>query len=54
MTKPHSTGTYKAGHELVAFCRVCGAEGLELLDDCPRKIINKEEKSLDGKKQTAK
>lgn len=54
MTKPHSLSSYQDGRVRVEFCEVCGAEGLELLDDCPRKIINKEENTLDEKKQDAK
>lgn len=50
MTKPHSLSSYRDGHVRVEFCKVCGAEGLELLEDCPRKIINKDEKALDDKK----
>jgi hypothetical protein len=41
------------GHKAVEFCKVCGAEGLELVDDCPR-IINSNKKALDEKEQTAK
>ncbi len=50
MTKPHTPSFYLDGRLRVEFCKVCGAEGLELLEDCSRKIINKEEKSLDDKK----
>lgn len=50
MTKIHSLSSYQDGLVRVEFCKVCGAEGLELLEDCPRKIINKEEKTLDDKK----
>jgi hypothetical protein len=42
------------GRKVVAFCKVCGAEGLELIDDCPRIIINRIEKGLDEKKQPVK
>lgn len=54
MTRPHSTGYYKAGNELVEYCKICGAEGLELLEDCPRKISDPVEKTIDVKNQTAK
>lgn len=54
MTKLHSTGYYMDGYKAVAFCKVCGAEGLELIDDCPRIIIHTIEKGLDRKEQPAK
>ena len=54
MTKARFLSSYQDGHVRVEFCKVCGAEGLELLEDCPRKIINKEEKALDEKKLPVK
>lgn len=54
MTQIHDTSYYFDGRVRVEFCRDCGAEGLELLENCPRKIINKNEKSLDVEKQTVK
>ncbi len=53
MTKQHTHDFYLDGRQRVEFCKVCGAEGLQLLDDCPRKIINKDEKELDDKKQSS-
>ena len=50
MTKPHTIGYYKDGNVSVAYCKICSAEGLKLLEDCPQKIEN----PLDEKKQTAK
>lgn len=35
MTRLHKLGTYKDGYELVEYCRVCSAEGLKLIEDCP-------------------
>jgi len=46
VTKPHTRSSYQDGHVRVEFCKVCGAEGLELLDDCPRKIITIEQKKM--------
>lgn len=54
MTRPHVTACYQDGHVSVVFCKVCGAEGLELLEDCPRKISDPVEKTIDVKNQTAK
>jgi len=54
VTKPHTRSSYQDGHVRVEFCKVCGAEGLELLEGCPRKIIHKEEKPLDDGNQPAK
>ena len=57
MTKAHTPGQYKDGHSMVAFCKVCGAEGLQLLEDCPDKIIHTfaaEELPIDLMKQTDK
>lgn len=54
MTKAHSLSSYQDGRVRVEFCRVCGAEGMELLEDCPRKIKEPVEKALDEKNQTAK
>ena len=31
----HTFGQYQDGHCKVDFCRLCGAEGQQLLDDCP-------------------
>lgn len=64
MTKPHTPAHYQDGFVRVAFCRVCGAEGLRLLDDCQGNVIHTfssddvEQKELDlaidGTNQTAK
>lgn len=40
MTKPHTPAHYKDGFVSVAFCKVCGAEGLRLLDDCQGNVIH--------------
>lgn len=40
MTKAHTPSHYKDGYSMVAFCKVCGAEGLRLLDDCPKEVIH--------------
>jgi hypothetical protein len=40
VTKAHTPDHYKDGFSMVAFCKVCGAEGLKLLEDCPQKIIH--------------
>ena len=37
MTKPHTIGYYHDGMISVAYCKLCSAEGLELLEDCPQK-----------------
>lgn len=34
MTKHHTPDHYQDGFVRVAFCNVCGAEGLRLLEDC--------------------
>lgn len=39
MTRPHVTDFYMDGHVTVPFCKICSAEGLALLEDCPQKII---------------
>lgn len=57
MTTHHAIDHYKDGRSMVAFCKVCGAEGLELLDDCQKEIIHKfavDEIPIDQIKQTAK
>ena len=48
MTKPHSIDYYPDGITRVAYCKICSAEGLELLEDCPKEIINSY--SLDQKR----
>lgn len=35
MTK-HVTDYYMDGHIAISFCKVCSAEGLKLLADCPQ------------------
>lgn len=40
MTKPHTPAHYLDGFVRVAFCQVCGAEGLRLLDDCPNEVVH--------------
>jgi len=35
----HILDYYMDGHTAVSFCKVCSAEGLELLDACSQKII---------------
>lgn len=35
MKLAHKIDTYKEGWQRVEYCTVCGAEGLELLEDCP-------------------
>lgn len=55
MTKAHTPGQYKDGHSMVAFCKVCGAEGLRLLEDCPKEVVHTiDSKPIDVTKQTAK
>lgn len=54
MTKSHFLSSYQDGRKAVAFCKVCGAEGLELIDDCPRIIIHTDKKGLDVQKQPVK
>lgn len=51
MTRLHKLGKYRDGLALVEYCRVCSAEGNELLDDCPGNFPNKDEKFIDGMKQ---
>lgn len=34
MKPAHKIDTYKEGWQRVEFCTVCGAEGLDLLEDC--------------------
>lgn len=50
MTKRHVIDYYVDNHQMIAFCKICSAEGLKLLEDCPQKY----EKPLDEKKETAK
>lgn len=50
MTKRHVIDYYVDNHTMVAFCKVCSAEGLKLFEECPQKIEN----ALDEKKPTAK
>jgi hypothetical protein len=40
VTKPHTPAHYLDGFVRVAFCKVCGAEGLKLLDDCQGNVIH--------------
>lgn len=54
MTIRHVIDFYMDGHKAVSFCKVCSAEERELLEDCPGKIIDPQEKSLDVEKPTAK
>jgi hypothetical protein len=43
------------GYFKVDFCKICGAEGLMLSEECPQKFISTDSKiSLDEKKQTSK
>lgn len=46
MTIRHAIDYYMDGHSMIAFCKVCSAEGDKLIDDCPGKYENK----LDDKK----
>lgn len=39
MTKLHVTDFYMDGHMSVPFCKLCSAEGLDLIKECPGKII---------------
>ncbi len=50
----HTLSHYQDGFVRVEFCVKCGAEGQELLDDCPKKVINCNEKPLDEKNETTK
>ena len=54
MTRIHKLGKYRDGFNLVEYCRVCSAEGIELLEDCPGNFPKTDKKSLDEKKPTAK
>lgn len=57
MIKPHSPSSYQDGHVRVEFCKVCGAEGLKLLEDCPQKVTTDQnyfKKVLDEKELTSK
>ena len=55
MTKQHVIAYYLDGHVQVAYCKKCSAEGQNLLDDCPQKVlpINEDffDLLLDEKKQ---
>jgi hypothetical protein len=48
--KLHVIDYYIDNRVMIAFCKVCSAEGQKLLEDCPQKIEN----PLDEKKPTAK
>jgi len=50
MTIRHVIDYYMDGHCMIAFCKVCSAEGDKLIEDCPQKYENK----LDGRNQTDK
>jgi hypothetical protein len=55
VTKAHTLSSYKDGHITVTFCKVCGAEDLELFADCPLKVIHANDpKPIDVAKQTDK
>lgn len=51
MSRLHKLGKYRDGMALIEYCRVCSAEGNELLEDCPGNFRNIAEKSIDDKKQ---
>lgn len=34
MSLPHKIDTYKEGWQRIEFCTVCGAEGIDLGEDC--------------------
>lgn len=52
MTRLHKLGTYKDGYKLVKYCRVCSAEGLKLIEDCPGNFPDPDKNILDEKNQT--
>lgn len=54
MTKPHTLSHYHDGFVRVEFCKVCGAEGLKLFEDCPQKIDSAVDNPLDEKKKASK
>jgi hypothetical protein len=53
MTRLHKLGQYKDGFAVVEYCRVCSAEGLKLIEDCPGNFPDPDKNKLDGKNQTA-
>ncbi len=54
MTKRHTIAYYNDGNVNVAYCKICSAEGLKLLEDCPQKFEVTNKKFLDDKEQTVK
>ena len=52
MTRIHKLGKYKDGFLAVEYCRVCSAEGLKLIEDCPGNFPNPDKNKLDEKNQT--
>lgn len=54
MTKAHIPAVYLDGFVRVAFCAVCGAEGLGLLDSCLGVVHTIEPKPIDANDQTDK
>lgn len=51
MTRLHQLRKYRDGLVLVEYCRVCSAEGNDLLEPCPGNFPKPVEKSIDDKKQ---
>ena len=52
MTRLHKHGYYKDGNYLVEYCKVCSAEGLKLIEDCPGNFPDPDKNKLDEKNQT--
>ena len=54
MTRLHKLGKYKDGFSVIEYCRVCSAEGDQLLEGCPGNFPDTVKKSLDEMNQTDK
>ena len=64
MTIRHVIDYYMDGHCMIAFCKVCSAEGDKLIEDCPQQVPDPKKytpkysdgpiKKLDGGNQTDK
>lgn len=52
MTRIHKLGKYKDGYKVVEYCRVCSAEGEQLLEGCPGNFPDPVKKVLDAEKPT--
>lgn len=50
MTRIHKHGIYKDGYKSVEYCRVCSAEGDQLLEACPGNFGDPVKKVLDAEK----